>query len=120
MLGLRSCIFQAEDIKTVADWYKQVLWKDPYFEAECYIGFDAGWFELGIFKREAWYIQQWNNIEVYWWVEDIAWELERLVGLGATKKDDLVDVGWGIVMASVIDPFWNFFGIIYNPKITTK
>lgn len=120
MLGLRSHIIQTEDIGEVAAWYEQVLQKKPYFQNENYVGFEAGGFELGIFKRENWYIETWNNIEVYWGVEDIESELERLIHLWAIKKDDLVDVGGGIIMASVIDPFWNFFGIMYNPNFATK
>jgi len=60
-------------------------------------------------------IQAEDIIEVYWWVSDIHAKLSRLRELWATLKDDIVDVWEGILMASVIDPFWNFFGIIYNP-----
>ncbi|MDA9129238.1 VOC family protein [Candidatus Gracilibacteria bacterium] len=118
MLGLRSHIIQAEDIVAVAAWYEKVLNKKPYFQAECYIGFDAGGCELGIFQRESGYTEIGNNIEIYWGVEDISSELTRPIELGATKKDDVVDVGGGVFMASVIDPFGNFFGIIYNPNNT--
>lgn len=119
MLGLRSHIIQAEDIREVASWYEKVLQKKPYFEADMYIGFDAWWCELGIFKREPWYIKTWNNIEIYWWVEDVNSELKRLIELWWTQKDAPVEVWWGIVMWSVIDPFWNFFGIIYNPHFAS-
>jgi len=115
MLWLRSHIIQAHDIKEVANWYEKVLEKKPYFTADQYIGFDAGGFELGIFKRESDYIQLGNNVEVYWWVEDIDGEFQRLQDLWATAKESPIEVGWGIIMATVEDPFGNIFGIIYNP-----
>ena len=116
MWGLRSCILQSSDIKSVADWYSQVFQKAPYFEAECYIGFDVEGFELGIFYRPETDIQMGNNVEIYWGVDDVEWELVRLIELWATKKDDPVDVGEGIIMATAIDPFGNILGIIYNPN----
>jgi predicted enzyme related to lactoylglutathione lyase len=45
---------------------------------------------------------------VYWGVEDIEAESERLVGLGATVTGPLQDVGGDIKVASVL-------GLIYNP-----
>jgi len=116
MLWLRSCIFQSDDIKKVSDWYEIALNSKPYFENENYIGFDIGGYELGIFRRESDYLQKWNTVEIYWGVEDAQWELDRLVWLGASPKDLPTDVGAGIIMASVIDPFGNFFGLIYNPN----
>lgn len=116
MLWLRSHIIQAHNIKEVSDWYEKVLQKKPYFTAECYIWFDVWGFELGIFKREVSEIIFWNNIEVYWWVEDIDAEFQRLQDLWATPKDIPIDVWGGITMATVVDPFGNIFGIIYNPN----
>lgn len=116
MLGLRSHIIQSTDIQPVADWYEKVLQKKPYFTADQYIGFDAGWFELGIFKRGNSEITVGNNVEIYWGVEDVVSEFQRLQELWATPKDAPIEVGGGIIMATVIDPFGNVFGIIYNPE----
>jgi len=100
---------------SVAAWYEKVLNKKPYFENENYMGFDVAWYELGIFKREGSSIKKWNNVEIYWWVDDIEWELKRLIDLWATLESPVVEVWGDITMASVIDPFWNIFGLIYNP-----
>lgn len=118
MLGLRSCIFQSDDITAVSTWYKKVLETDPYFENENYIGFDIGWYELGIFKRESSYISSGNNVEIYWGVEDISSQLKKLLSLWAKLESPLTDVGWDIIMASVRDPFGNIFGLIYNPNFS--
>lgn len=120
MLGLRSCIFGSDNIKKVSDWYQQVLEKKPYFENENYIGFDVSGYELGIFKRESSYIRIGNNVEIYWGVEDIESELERLLSLWASVHETPVEVGGGIIMTSIKDPFGNIFGLIYNPHFSAK
>ena len=40
---------------------------------------------------------------------------QRLVVLGASLLDPIVDVGEGIKVAAVTDPFGNRLGIIQNP-----
>ncbi|MGB8472497.1 MAG: hypothetical protein WCE61_00275 [Candidatus Acidiferrum sp.] len=51
----------------------------------------------------------------YWGVADASSALERLLSLGATARTDLQDVGDGIRVATVLDPFGNIFGLIENP-----
>jgi len=43
-----------------------------------------------------------------------------LIELGATALEGLEDVGGGIKVASVTDPFGNRFGIIENPNFTLE
>ena len=51
----------------------------------------------------------------YWGVADARAAFERLISLGATARSDVQDVGEGIRVATVLDPFGNVFGIIENP-----
>jgi hypothetical protein len=55
---------------------------------------------------------------VYWGVEDIEAKSERLVGLGATAKGPLQDIGGDIKVASVLVPFGNRPGLIYIPHFS--
>lgn len=48
-------------------------------------------------------------------VTDAAISLARLVKLGAKQLEPVTEVGEGIKVAAVIDPFGNRFGIIENP-----
>ena len=41
--------------------------------------------------------------------------LERLLSMGATEHEPPVQRGEGFVTASVVDPFGNILGIMYNP-----
>jgi Glyoxalase-like domain len=51
----------------------------------------------------------------YWGVEDARAPVARLLELGASPRDDVQDVGEGILIGAVTDPFGNAFGIIQNP-----
>lgn len=52
---------------------------------------------------------------VYWGTEDIDAELERVRALGAVVVAAVTDVGDGILVASLGDPFGNVLGLIQNP-----
>jgi predicted enzyme related to lactoylglutathione lyase len=56
------------------------------------------------------------GVQVYWGVPDAAAELERLTAMGAETHEPTHDVGGGIKVAAVRDPFGNVFGIIENPN----
>ena len=45
---------------------------------------------------------------------------QRLLDLGAEELEPVTDVGEGIKVAAVKDPFGNRFGIIDNPNFNPK
>jgi predicted enzyme related to lactoylglutathione lyase len=51
-------------------------------------------------------------------VPDAAAELRRLEALGAAVREPVTDVGGGIKVAIVGDPFGNSFGVIENPNFS--
>ena len=48
-------------------------------------------------------------------MEDAESALKQILERGAAKHEDVQDVGEGIKVATVKDPFGNVFGIIENP-----
>jgi predicted enzyme related to lactoylglutathione lyase len=54
-------------------------------------------------------------VQAYWGVPDADAEVARLLALGASVHDPVKDVGGGIKVGSVWDPFGNVFGVIENP-----
>ena len=46
--------------------------------------------------------------------DDVAGALARLISLGATELQGVTEQGPGFVTASVVDPFGNVLGIMYN------
>lgn len=115
ILGLRTAAYPAPDLARGKEFYRRVLGCDPYFDEPFYVGFSVGGFELGLVPDgEPGSI----GVQVYWGVADANAELARLAALGAAVHEPVKDVGGGIKVASVRDPFGNVFGLIENPHFT--
>jgi predicted enzyme related to lactoylglutathione lyase len=110
--GLRTVIYAAPDLEKAKTWYSSILGIAPYFDQPFYVGFNVGGYELGLDPDAAG--TSVGGAIVYWGVADANAALERLFSLGATARTSVQDVGEGIKVATVSDPFGNIFGIIEN------
>jgi len=115
-LGLRTAIYHVGDIETAKTWYTLILGFGPYFDEPFYVGFNVGGYELGLHPSEGKTTDKTEGVVAYWGVDDAGAALERLLEQGATGHEDLQDVGGGIKVATVKDPFGNVFGVIENPN----
>lgn len=113
ILGLRTAVYAAPDLAAGKSWYSRVLECAPYYDQPYYVGFNVGGFELGLVPDGA---PAASGVHVHWGVEDIDAELSRLWDLGARVHEAAKDVGGGITVASVLDPFGNVFGLVQNPQ----
>ncbi|MEQ1519342.1 MAG: VOC family protein [Usitatibacteraceae bacterium] len=111
--GLRTIIYPSNDLAKATAWYTQVVGRPPYFNEPFYVGFNVGGFELGLLPPGD--ADADASPTTYWGVDDIYAEHARVVGLGAKPKNAIQDVGDGILVATVIDPFGNVVGLIQNP-----
>jgi predicted enzyme related to lactoylglutathione lyase len=118
--GLRTAAYHVSDIDKAKDWYSEVLGIKPYFDQPFYVGFNIGGFELGLQPQESPATGKAAGVVAYWGVEDINSSFKRLLELGGTKHQEPLDVGEGIIVASVLDPFGNIFGIIRNPHFSLE
>ncbi len=114
-LGLRTVVYDVGDLGRAKEWYSDVLGFDPYFDEPFYVGFNVGGFELGLHPAEGGAAPGQGGTVVYWGVHDIQTAVSRLLELGATVHGEIQDVGEGIRVASVVDPFGNLLGVIENP-----
>ena len=115
-LGLRTVVYEVADLERAKAWYRSVLGIDPYFDQPFYVGFNVGGFELGLHpaddpKRPPGL----GGAAAYWGVESMAAAWPRLLALGAEPVMPAQDVGEGIQVAIVKDPFGNLLGVIENP-----
>lgn len=115
ILGLRTAIYPVTDLPRAKEWYERVAGVKPYFDEPYYVGFNVGGFELGLLPDAT---PGTTGPQPLWGVPDAKAELERLIGLGATELEPLTEVGGGIKVAAVKDPFGNRFGIIENPHFS--
>jgi predicted enzyme related to lactoylglutathione lyase len=88
---------------------------EPYFDEPFYVGFNVGGFELGL-DPDINGISKGNNAVAYWGVEDASAAYGRMIELGGKPHAEVTDVGGGILVGSITDPFGNVFGIIENPN----
>ena len=122
--GLATINFYATDMQAAKKWYSGLLGIEPYFarpdpENPAYIEYRIGDYqhELGIIdsKYAPKNAKAGPGGEIaYWHVEDVSAVLEKLMAMGAKEYEPLTKRGEGFITASVVDPFGNILGIMYN------
>ena len=117
-LGLRTVIYSAPDLAKAKSWYSSVLGLEPYFDEAFYVGYNVGGYELGLDPDASSTPAGETGAVAYWGVPDAQIAFDRLISLGATERSGVQEVGDGIRVATVFDPFGNVFGIIQNPHFT--
>jgi predicted enzyme related to lactoylglutathione lyase len=125
--GFATINYWADDVAAAAAWYSTFLGVQPYFERPgpdgrpAYVEFRIGdhQAELGIVDRRfapSGAAAGPGGALMYWHVDDLAGTVERLLSSGATVFDPITPRGdAGFVTASVVDPFGNVLGVMYNP-----
>jgi predicted enzyme related to lactoylglutathione lyase len=113
--GLRTVIYHAPDLEKTKAWYSKVLGIEPYFDQPFYVGFNVAGYELGLDPDASSTPGGQGGAVAYWGVANAETAFRRLIELGATERSAVQEVGEGIRVATVLDPFGNIFGIIENP-----
>ncbi|MDQ2889487.1 MAG: VOC family protein [Gemmatimonadota bacterium] len=112
LLGLRTTIYPVTDLANAKEWYEQVLGVKPYFDEPFYVGFTVGGFELGLLPDGT---PGTTGPQPLWGVANAAVTFQLLISMGATELEPVTEVGEGIRVAALKDPFGNRLGIIENP-----
>ena len=113
LLGLRTAIYPAPDLAAAKAWYSQLLDLEPYFDEPFYVGFAVGGFELGLLPTAT---PGTDGPQPLWGVANIEAAMAQCLAMGATLLEAVADVGGGIRVAAVEDPFGNRLGLIQNPN----
>ncbi|MEQ1918074.1 MAG: VOC family protein [Elusimicrobiota bacterium] len=113
LIGLRTAIYPVMDLAKAKAWYEQVVGVKPYFDQPFYVGFSVGGFELGLLPDGA---PGTSGPQPLWGVADAEKAFMRLIELGAVELEPVTEVGEGIKVAAVKDPFGNRLAIIENPQ----
>jgi len=124
--GLATISFFADDLAAAKDWYADLLGIQPYFVRPevgppAYLEFRIGDYqhELGLIDskyRPHGGTEGAAGAISYWHVDDLDAAYQRLLSMGATENEAPTKRGdTGFVTASVVDPFGNVLGVMYNP-----
>jgi predicted enzyme related to lactoylglutathione lyase len=117
--GFATISLWAEDLEAAKRWYTALLDVEPYFQRPGYCEFRIGDYQHEIGLIDGKYAPG-GRSEVpggaiaYWHVDDVEAAHARLLSLGAAEYEPVTERGPGFVTASVIDPFGNILGVMYN------
>jgi predicted enzyme related to lactoylglutathione lyase len=125
--GFATISYWADDIDAAKRWYTELLGVEPYFERPgpdgklAYVEFRVGdsLDELGLIQR-AWQpagaAAEPGGAVMHWHVDDIEATYAKLLAMGAKEYQPITNQGdSGFITASVVDPFGNVVGVMYNP-----
>ena len=118
-LGLRTVIYRVPDLAKAKAWYAGAFGIQPYFDEPFYVGFEVGGYELGLHPSDAG-VQVGNNAVAYWGVPDIDAAYRHMLETGAAAYEPIKEVGEGIKVGTVADPFGNVIGLIENPHFAGR
>jgi predicted enzyme related to lactoylglutathione lyase len=117
--GFATISYWADDLEAAKRWYAELLGFEPYFQRPGYCEFRVGDHqdELGLIDSR--YAPGGSTTGpggavMYWHVDDVQAALEKLLAMGAKEYQPYTERGAGFVTASVVDPFGNVLGIMYN------
>jgi predicted enzyme related to lactoylglutathione lyase len=106
-------IYAAPDLNKAKQFYSALLGIEPYFDQPFYVGYQVGGFELGLDPNFSGSGE--GGSLAYWGVASIAEALDHARSLGAAVSSEPQDVGEGIKVAAIVDPFGSKLGLIENP-----
>lgn len=121
--GMSTVALLANDFEGAKRWYTELLGVAPYFDQPWYAEFRIGDYqhELGILNGK--FAGQLGGVPatdrpggvvLYWQVDDLDAAIVRTLELGATLFQPAREFGEGFTGASVVDPFGNVLGLMYN------
>lgn len=119
--GVATISIWAKDHAAATAWYSKLTGVEPYFERPGYAEFRLGdrQTELGIidssYAPHITFPGKPSGAVLYWHVDDIEDVIKQALKLGATELQAPEDRGHGFVTATLVDPFDNILGLMYNP-----
>lgn len=113
--GLYTALYRVPDLARAKAWYSAAFGVQPYFDEPFYVGFNIGGCELGLDPDPAGGHAGPGGVTAYWGVADIEAAVQHFTQVGGTVAAPVQDVGEGIRVAAIADPFGNQVGLIENP-----
>jgi predicted enzyme related to lactoylglutathione lyase len=113
--GLGTVIYHVTDLGRAKTWYAEAFRQAPYFDEPFYVGFNIAGYELGLDPNQSTGKAGPGGSVAYWRVPEIEHAVRHFVAAGASVVAHVQDVGEGIKVATVADPFGNPIGLIENP-----
>jgi len=105
--------YSVADLTKAKRFFRELIGADPYADTPRYVGYKSGDMEIGL-------VPSGDNREPvaipFWTVSDIAASVEALVAAGGTVAQEITDVAYGLLVATVKDPNGAIVGLRQPPK----
>ena len=113
--GAYTIKYAVPDLAAAKAFYAKASGVAPYFDEPFYVGFNINGYELGLDPDLSVAPNGPGGTIAYWGVADIATAFAHLKKVGAKVVEEPKEVGEGIKVATLADPWGNFIGLIENP-----
>ena len=113
MKDVSLIVYPATDLNAAKRFFRELIGADPYVDGGPYVGYKSGDMEIGLVPNKD---ARDSAGVAYWTVGDIASRVKGLVAAGGTIVQDVTDVGYGMLVASVKDPNGVSVGLRQPPK----
>jgi predicted enzyme related to lactoylglutathione lyase len=105
--------YTVTDLTKAKRFFSELIGADPYVDSPRYIGYKSGDMEIGLVPARD---KSQPGGLAYWTVSDIAASVKALVAAGGTVAQEITDVAYGLLVASVKDPNGATVGLRQPPK----
>lgn len=105
--------YTVADVDKAKRFFGELIGAEPYVDSPQYIGYKSGDMEIGLVPNAP---KGEPGGLAFWTVSDIAATLKALVTAGGTIVQDVRNVGYGLLVASVREPNGSIVGLRQPPK----
>lgn len=115
MKDVSLIIYPATDLAAAKRFFRELVGTDPYVDSPQYVGYKSGDgdMEIGLIPNRD---GREPGALPYWTVTDIAASVKALEAAGGTVVQEITDVGYGLLVASVKDSNGATVGLRQPPQ----
>lgn len=106
-------VYTVADLTAAKQFFRELIGSDPYVDTARYVGYKNGDMEIGLVPGGN---ERAPSALPYWTVDDIQARVKGLVAAGGTVVQEITDVAYGLLVASVKDPNGATVGLRQFPK----
>jgi len=109
----KTVLYPVKDLDKAKTLFGALFGSDPHVDQPFYVGFSVSGAEIGLVPDG--HNQGMTGPLPYFDVDDISATLDVLQAVGAQVAQEPTDVGYGVLVAKVVDPDGNDIGLRQEP-----
>lgn len=112
MKHVEVILYPAPDLPSAKRFFRELIGTEPYVDGAQYVGYKNGDVEIGLVPSA----DKSTGAVAFWSVDDIAASVKALVAAGGSVVQEIRDVGYGMLVATVKDANGATVGLRQQPK----